>query len=110
MTRRTFVETLAGLLIILLAVGVAYDSARVFSLSHRLGGDEQQTCLIQQRGLPAGHELADVMADVHALLTYPPAKGQPVPPLPEQWTIVSLDRDVALYLRDEAKQPASRHC
>lgn len=80
--------------------------------------DERNTCLIQQRGLPAGHELAATMADIHALLTLPPTAAtkrqqSQVPPkllAHELHLVTDLNTHLAKYSRAESRQPATRKC
>lgn len=84
----------------------------------QLRRDEHNTCVIQQRGLPAGHELAASMADIHALLTFPPTPAArreqaQVPPWQlrrELAVLKDLDAHLAKYSAAEAKQPQTRRC
>lgn len=85
------------------------------ALGHRIARDEHRTCVIQRRGLPAGHQLAASMIDIHKLLTLPPASAaqqlaaQNTPPAVR--AIVSdLNRHLTKYTSREAKQPQTRRC
>lgn len=88
---------------------------QVAALAARLANDEQQTCTIQARGLPAGHELAASMADIHKLLTLRPttpaerAAAKRTPPTVRA-VLRDLDQHLARYQRDEHHQPQSRRC
>lgn len=77
--------------------------------------DEHSACIIQARGLPAGHELAASMADIHALLTLPPtstAQRLAAKNTPANVTaiIADLNMHLAKYSAAEDKQPAHRSC
>lgn len=83
------------------------NTANLTKLTARVANDEFDTCVIQRRGLPAGHELAASMSEIHALLTLP----SPTPPPPPVAAILSsLNGHLATYLTIEAKQPRSRSC
>lgn len=84
--------------------------ARVDTLIQRVSHDEYQTCTIQARGLPAGHQLAASMSDIHILLTLPSPKGSPPVPPQIESVIKSLNQHLSLYLKAEAKQPQQRVC
>lgn len=100
-----------GWVAVLFVMLVAAAGAAAYRIVH----DEHATCTIQARGLPAGHELATSMADIHALLTIKPtskaqklaAKQTPAATL----AIVSdLNMHLAKYQTLEAGQPKSRSC
>jgi hypothetical protein len=84
----------------------------------RVVADEHATCVIQKRGLPAGHALSSVIGYIHALLTLPPTPEQraALAALPrayvkrEQAIILALNRSSALYTRLEGHQPLTRTC
>lgn len=81
----------------------------------RLIHDERKTCSIQARGLPAGHELAASMRDIHALLTLKPVtpaqKLAAANMSASQIRIVGdLNLHLAAYLAAEAEQPRGRSC
>lgn len=88
---------------------------QVSALAARLATDEHSTCVIQARGLPASHELAASMADIHALLTLSPrSKAQRLaarqtPPYVRK-LVADLNTHLGGYQRREAKQPQSRRC
>lgn len=80
------------------------------TLVKRVAADEHQTCVIQARGLPAGHQLAATLRYVYVLLTLPPAPNAvPTPPKIEQ-ILLHLDSHLARYLAAESKQPPTRSC
>lgn len=93
-------------------------AAAFTDLAHRLTNDERSTCAIQARGLPAGHELAATMADIHTLLTLPPTAAQKrqqsqVPPkllAHELHVLADLNAHLGKYSAAEAKQPETRKC
>lgn len=87
----------------------AYATWQATLVGNRQGRDEHQACVIQARGLPAGHQLAATMRDIHTLLTLPPRAGHRTPPA-IQVILVDLDAHLAAYDRLEAKQPATRTC
>ena len=92
------------------------------------------TCVIQARGLPAGHQLADSFVDLHELLNVllalpSSSPARPVPKPDRQRTVrtgstgltgtvglvlrgfaVNLNDHLGRYLAAEEKQPASRKC
>lgn len=76
-------------------VGFAYNSNRI--------SDQTNTaCVIQQRGLPAGHFLAAGIA-AQARLNRLAAQVDPL----DAW---AASYNFGQYLRIEAKQPATRRC
>lgn len=79
-------------------------------LVRRVAADELQTCVIQARGLPAGHQLARSMKVIYTLLTLPPAPGAVPPPPKIEQLLLNLDSHLARYLAAEAKQPPTRTC
>lgn len=102
--------TLAALVVAVMALTVA-----TFYGWNRITSDEHSTCLIQARGLPAGHELAASMLDIHMLLTAPPttpAERRAVAERPQSITRIvrSLDDHLAAYLAAESRQPGGRRC
>lgn len=64
-------------------------------------------CEIQARGLPAGHDLAAAMSDLHILVTFPSTRH--VPPAAAV-VLADLNGALSAYLALEAKQPASKKC
>lgn len=93
----------------------ALISASYIRITDRVTSDEQQTCLIQSRGLPVGHQLAASLDDIHSLLTVKPtsaaqklaAKNEP-PAL--KAIIFDLNYHLAQYQAKEGKQPRYRNC
>jgi hypothetical protein len=84
-------------------------------LAQRVARDEYRTCVIQKRGLPAGHALSASMANIHALLTQKPrTAGQRAArqqePLSTRRIVRDLNRHLARYTRLEASQPRTREC
>lgn len=81
----------------------------------KVTGDENRSCHIQARGLPAGHELATAMADIHALLTVKPttpeqkAQAAHTPPATRA-IIADLNQHLAKYQKLESGQPETRSC
>ena len=77
--------------------------------------DAHSTCVIQARGLPAGHQLAASMKDIYSLLTLRPVsaadrlRAAETPP-PVELLVRSLDGHLAAYLKAEAAQPQRRSC
>ena len=106
MTRRNALATL----IIMLVLSAAYADIRVFQLSSKLGKDEHQTCLIQARGLPASHDLAESMKGIHILLTLPPAPHAKRVPRKIETILRNLNRSLAAYQKAESHQPLTRSC
>jgi PAS domain S-box-containing protein len=73
------------------------------------------SCVIQARGLPAGHELADSMSDIHRLLTLRPttsAQRQSAAdePAPVRALLADLNQHLTNYQQAEARQPHHRKC
>jgi hypothetical protein len=99
-----------AILVIVLALSAGYADVRVFQLGKQIGGDENQTCLIQARGLPAGHYLAASMNGIHALLTLPRSPREPSVPPRIQRIVQALNKNLAQYQKAEASQPRSRSC
>jgi hypothetical protein len=100
---------------IVVSLIAAYAATQAFITSQRVSNDEYNTCVIQARGLPAGHELAASMTDIHRLLTLTPtseaqrlaAKNTP----PAVFAIVfDLNAHLARYQADEREQPQTRKC
>lgn len=102
---------LYGVVVLLLGIALAafgHENSLLKAQAHR-------SCLIQKRGLPAGHELAASMADIHKLLTAPPTTpAQRVraaqTPQPVLQIVADLNRHLARYQNLEARQPQSRRC
>jgi hypothetical protein len=108
------VVALAVLLLVTRAQ-VAAATGEIHAVVGRVAHDEQATCAIQARGLPAGHQLAASMRDIHKLLTTPPttrAQRLAATQRPRAVTALlkSLDAHLAAYLQAEAKQPQTRAC
>lgn len=84
----------------------------------RLGIDEHASCLIQARGLPAGHQLVGVLADLHRLLTLPPtsasrARARSIPRWElriERHVVKDLNHHLAVFGRLERSQPPTISC
>lgn len=77
------------------------------ALVARVAHDEHATCVIQARGLPAGHDLAAALSNLHSLVTLPEPRR---PPPAVAVLIAGLNGALTGYLSLEAKQPASRSC
>lgn len=116
---------MAAVLVIAVAAAVAIrNTAKVDTTAHevsklahanaalvrRVVNDEHQTCIIQARGLPAGHQLAASMKVIYVLLTLPPSPTAKATPAPIERLILALDHHLALYLHAESKQPPTRNC
>lgn len=99
-----------GVAMVVLIGLFAVGWVKLVHVNDRVTSDEQRTCSIQARGLPAGHELAASMRDIHSLLTIPPAPDAPPTPPRVTWIVKALDGHLAAFLRDEAKQPHGRAC
>lgn len=86
--------------------------------NQRQTADENATCHIQQRGLPANKQLAIFVGDVHTLLTLtsPAQQKRNLARLPpklrarEQALLESLDSSTSIYSMIEGKQPGTRKC
>lgn len=93
----------------------AQAQSEIAVLVARVAADEVATCKIQQRGLPAGHELAASMVLIHRLLTIPPATqaqklaAAQTPPAIRA-LLVDLNQHLSKYNALEAKQPRTRSC
>lgn len=106
MNRTHWIAVLIGVLVI----ASAYNTIKTFDVTGRVSSDEHSTCLIQARGLPAGHQLSDSMADIHVLLTVPrTAHSAPVPPAIAK-VLADLNGHLAAYTADEATLPHTRIC
>lgn len=81
----------------------------LFTLT-RVVRDEHSTCMIQARGLPVSHQLADAMTDIHELLTVAPRARSPQAPPAVLAVVGDLNMHLAKYQMLEAKQPQSRRC
>lgn len=106
--RIRYAIVMAAFLTVAIAAAVAIrNTSKLDSLSHRVATDEHNTCVIQARGLPAGHDLAAAMADIHELLLLPsPQRPPPVVAV----IIADLNGQLSAYLTLESRQPASRAC
>lgn len=95
-----------------------HSSGQQATTNKRQTADENATCVIQRRGLPASKQLAIFVGDVHALLVLPRSAQQKaaLAALPaklrarEQALLNSLDSSTAIYSMIEGKQPATRQC
>lgn len=104
-----------GVLFVIVCFVAGWAWKELTATSDRATRDEHSSCVIQARGLPAGHELAASMRDIHMLLTFPPTSAaerraaRNVPP-----GVLRIERDLAghlsRYSKAESKQPATRHC
>lgn len=72
--------------------------------------DEYKTCLIQRRGLPAGHLLADALSRIGQLLSLITPAQLLEEPLGVRDKILRLRADADGYGKIESKQPRSRVC
>jgi hypothetical protein len=84
-------------------------------LTDRISDDEHSTCKIQAQGLPAGHELAVAMRDIHILLTLKPeSEAQKLAalnmPADVKIILADLNMHLALYQTYESMQPQTRQC
>lgn len=76
----------------------------------RVSNDEHSTCIIQQRGLPAGHHLASLVSDIGMLLSLTPNNPHStVPPIASQ-LLRDLKAQADAYSTIEQRQPATRTC
>ena len=84
------------------------------ALLHRVVSDEHGTCMIQARGLPAGHALVAAMADLHLLLTvsvsHASRREMRREPRRLRGLLESLNQNLAAYTFFESKQPHRRKC
>lgn len=77
---------------------------------NQISGIQHSACVIQARGLPAGHDLAAAMGEIHSLLTLPRAAGSAPTPAPVESILSALNANLAAYTALEAKQPSHRKC
>lgn len=114
-------NVLMGLLVIALAISATslavgkHAIKRAGEANRRLGHDEHATCVVQARGLPAGHHLAAAFRDINVFLQ--PVPGEPTPPKvikgkynPVYFAIINLRKELPLYNALEEAQPATRIC
>lgn len=81
-------------------------------------GDESAACKIQAQGLPAGHALASVIADLHFFVSRPLTAQQrrnlDALPLPDRDAVLEhytdLNKNAFNYAWYENQQPKSRNC
>lgn len=101
-----------GIAVILLAGLIGFGAYRLLRVTSRQSSDEARTCVIQQKGLPAGHALARVIGDIHEIIGFRPvAKSHAVPLNPEELSVIAdLNAQAALYAQLESQQPQSRSC
>lgn len=96
-----------GLVILLLAIGAnTYLGVRDHG---RLNRDEQQTCVIQARGLKGQRHLTAIMRDIAVLLTPVPGTHASVPPAFVA-PLSNLREELGAYLTIEDAQPPGRTC
>lgn len=77
----------------------------------RVAADENRTCRIQSRGLPAGHALSGVMYDLSAVLTHVPLPNHPTQlERRNRRLLIALRHKATKYVRIERHQPPTRHC
>lgn len=112
--RDLWLLTITGIALIAV-LNSATASHQATRVAKRVATDEQTTCQIQARGLPAGHELAASMQGIYALLTLPAqSKAQKLAaknePESVHRVVASLDQHLAAYLKAEARQPQTRAC
>lgn len=105
--RALWVAVVSVIVFSVIAVGVA-----TFGLI-RLRADEHQACVIQARGLPAGHHLATAVGDIAKLLqasrlqTMHPARGVSAQALR---LLIDLEVHADAYATLESRQPGSQSC
>lgn len=124
-------------LMMIVALLATYAAWQARETGNRVTRDEHSTCVIQKRGLPAGHQLADAMTDIHELLSVllllPPASpARPVSKTDRQRAVptgatgssgltgtagavlrgfaVDLNDHLSQYLAAESEQPGTRTC
>jgi hypothetical protein len=105
-----FVVAVAATVAIRNTSDLSTTSHEVNHLVKRVAMDEHNTCVIQARGLPAGHQLAASMKVIYVLLTLPVAPGAAKTPPKIERLVLDLDSHLAAYLHAEAKQPPTRTC
>ena len=92
---------------------------RFVTLERQIGIDEQASCLIQARGLPASHELASSLQDFHMLLSALITQSaenpqrhmtayQQVAAQQDLATVKALNASLGSYEQLEAEQPQTR--
>jgi hypothetical protein len=89
-------------------------SNRIVSVQSRINKDEAQTCTVQARGLPAGHDLATTIGDISVFLSdltsmSPPSERNQTPPKIEA-LLEAIVKNGRAYAKIEAKQPKTRTC
>lgn len=95
--------------------GAQADTNDLAALTARVARDERQSCLIQQRQLPAGRVLSRIMVNIHGLLSVPATRAQRRaglwPPSPRVRRLLhNLNVRLGQYRRLERRQPRTRHC
>lgn len=120
--RVRYAVIMAAILTVAIAAAVAYRNTtrlstvtsnnatlahEVARLLQRVATDEHNTCVIQARGLPAGHDLAAALSNLHSLVTLPEPRR---PPPAVAVLIAGLNGALTGYLSLEAQQPAGRTC
>lgn len=101
-------------LVVLLMASAGFADWKVLKLSNNLSRDEHTSCVIEAQGLPAGHELAAVMSNLHALLIVPETARQRAAqrletPL-QRYLTGQLNGHLAKYQKAETTQPHTRRC
>lgn len=78
----------------------------------RVAVDELQTCLIQQRGLPASHIQTRINRDLGLLLKVIPPARRHATRLQrfDRRIAIALGRNARRYARIEGHQPKTRNC
>jgi hypothetical protein len=105
------------ILAVALVVAIALASwglGRAIIANDAVGAAAQDSCVIQARGLPAGHELAAALSNLHSLLIVPETAAQKraqrsETPL-QRYLTDQLNGHLAKYQAAEASQPHSRSC
>lgn len=76
----------------------------------KISDDEHSSCVIQARGLPAGHHLASVVGDIGMLLGLADRKRLAALPGEQRALYDSLRDNSNAYARAERHQPQHRSC
>jgi hypothetical protein len=117
--QRTTTDRLLLRIVMILATGLIALAALFVVGWIKLGNtaaqqhnDEQATCLIQSRGLPASKHLAAAISDINMLLSLRAQNGSAAVQIPPDVVPVLLDlkAQTGAYARIEAKQPGKRTC
>lgn len=110
--RKALIGLYVAVIVLLAAIAYSYVKLGNAAPASQLARDEQATCLLQARALPATHVLSGAMYDLSVILSHIPKPKHKLSALKrrELHAAIELRRKARAYARIERRLPQTRHC